>query len=563
MNCKDKGRHASLFFTLLILAAIWCGCSGTTGSESDAGAQTDGADSSAVSACELPNPRRAVVSEDLAHPVDISVDGSFELGTADIQIFDHPQGRFELPTIERSQDAAHTGDWGYAMAAGPGEAAQFMFRGNVDKGEDIEFSFWARSTGDPQEVRLVVIWEAGVEIVGNPAIGPETTIESEWTQITYTTGTTDGVQTALFGLAVNQNMELYVDDFSIGVPVWQMAEYESDAITVGGIEVPAEPVAPTYFSILIHIEDPSALGLREEFFFVQSAVFQRLAQVLHEHGGFLTIQPEEDWIRGAVDSGFDPTMLSDLTTSFGVQYSTHTHGPNCKDLDEVPRSANDCNSNPEWDSAVYDNDILTYVGNLRDLISSAAGIPVSDHNGNFDFREAGRFSEIDMLTWSAFKNKNTQRTYDYLYNNPWRPTEGNALDDIEPFVTHDPTTGIVYVPGVGSALTTHHENVLLRAAPIVSQFIQHADPDRVNTLYLLTHIGKFYSRDNDANYIAYNADTGEITYSAEFEQHLSYWDDMLTDLIDPLVEAGYLEWASIPQMGEHYVAWEQACAAGE
>ena len=562
MNSNDSGMRASLFFALLMLAAF--GCGGTTGETgTDAGAQGDGADTTVVPACELPNPRRAVVSEDLLHPVDISIDGSFELDTADVQIFDHPQGRFELPTTERSHDAAHTGDWGYLLEAAPGEAAQFMFRGNVDKGEEIEFSFWARSLGDPLEVRLAVIWERGIEIVGNPAVGPETTVGSEWTQVSYTTSTTDGVQTALFGLAVNQNTGLHVDDFSIGVPTWRMAEYDEGAITVGGIPVPAEPIAPTYFTILIHIEDPSALQLREEYFWAQSAVFERLAEVLHEHGGFLTIQPEEDWIRGAVDSGFDPTMMSDLTTNYGVQYSTHTHGPNCKDDDEVPRSANDCSSNPDWDDAVYDNDILTYVGNLRDLISSAAGIPVTDHNGNFDFREASRFSEINMLTWSAFKNKNTQRTYDYFYNNPWRPTEGNALEDIEPFVTHDPTTGIVYVPGIGSALTTHHENLEVRAAPIVSQFIQHADPNRVNTFYLLTHIGKFYSREDNTEYIAYDAGTGEITYSAEFEAHLSYWDDFLTDVIDPLVEAGYLTWASIPQMGEHYIAWEQACTTAE
>ena len=95
---------------------------------------------------------------------------------------------------------------------------------------------------------------------------------------------------------------------------------------------------------------------------------------------------------------------------------------------------------------------------------------------------------------------------------------------------------------------------------MLSQFIHSADPDRVNTFYTVTHVGHYYSRTGDPNYLVYDADTGEMTFSPEFERHMQYWDDMLTELVDPLVEQGYLEWTSIPEMGELYLAREAACA---
>ena len=33
----------------------------------------------------------------------------------------------------------------------------------------------------------------------------------------------------------------------------------------------------------------------------------------------------------------------------------------------------------------------------------------------------------------------------------------------------------------------------------------------------------------------------------------------MTELIDPLVAEGYLQWTSLPEMGELYRAWEESC----
>jgi hypothetical protein len=137
----------------------------------------------------------------------------------------------------------------------------------------------------------------------------------------------------------------------------------------------------------------------------------------------------------------------------------------------------------------------------------------------------------------------------------------NALRDLDGFLSHDPETKIVYIPGWGQALTRHPERVSERFKPMLSQFLRFADSQRVNSFYVVTHVSHFYSRVGDPNYLKYDPNSGEMIYSEEFLQHLAYWDNMLSEVIDPLVEAGYLQWTSLPEIGELYREWERVCAA--
>lgn len=262
-----------------------------------------------------------------------------------------------------------------------------------------------------------------------------------------------------------------------------------------------------------------------------------------------------------------PGLLVELARDYNVVYSTHTHGPHCSDDAGRLRSYTDCKHNqdtPGWDQTpnAYENPwVVQYVTSLRDLLEEASATHVTDHNGNWEFAEAGTLAEIPMLTWSAYKNRYNQSTYDVLINNPWRPTECNADRQIERFLTHDPNTPIVYIPGWGQNVARYLDQLQTRMPPILSQSIRHADPDRVNTFYVVTHVGSFEPRDGEGTdtYITYNTETGEPTYSDEFVQDLQYWDDLLTEVIDPLVAEGYLQWTSLPEMGELYLEWEKNC----
>ncbi|MBN1995875.1 MAG: hypothetical protein JW953_24525 [Anaerolineae bacterium] len=515
----------------------------------------DSKDSSSPSngACTNPNPHRAVVSQELLEFRNVLLDGSFEEGLAEVVIDETDQ-----KSMGRVQAAARTGSWGYAIQAGPNKGATFAIKAYIEKGEVTRYSFWVRSLNGQAMLRPKIYWVMEQAALDEPWLAEPARIGPEWTQVSFAVENTRGIRYALLSVEVEPNTRLHLDDVQVESTFWRLAEIEGPGRVMGGIKVPARPVAPVHISFLIHIEDPALIQNNETFFRLKTAVFRELARTFYEHGGRLTIQPEQDWPMAA-ENKFEPGLLADLAEQYNVVYSTHTHGPNCRDDRSKLRSAEDCNQNPAWDRQLKEEDVLEYVGELRALLSQASGLTVTDHNGNWDFAQTSRYADISILTLSGYKNKHNQATYDRLINNPWRPGQVNANENIEAFLTHHPETKVIYIPGWGQAATRHPERVLPRLRPMISQFIAHADPERVNTFYAILHVDHFYSRAGNPDYIAYNEATGEITYSAEFEQHLQAWDDMLTELIDPLVAEGYLEWTSIPQMGVLYLEWEAAC----
>lgn len=529
------------------------------------------ADCAASANCNAPNPQRALV-QDLVEWHNWLEDGGFEAGQTEIIVTKHSQGALSLGQAVRSTEAARLGSYGYALIAGANQGLTFSVRSYLDKPEGVRFSFWARSPGGEATLQPTVTWvERGNEDQPGQLHIPEQTfvIGPDWTQVSFETEVSKILRYALLNIEVGPNTALHIDDVRIEQELWQMAEYADDSRVVGGIPVPTEPVAPTHFSVLIHIEDPTLLQTSEGFFQGRSAVFTELARLLHEHGGFLTIQPEEDWVMAA--ERFAPGLLEGLAQDYGVQYSTHTHGPHCRDDEGRLRSCTDCEQNKYtagWDQSVNDYDypeVIEYVGNLQGLISEAAGISVTDHNGNWECDRATELSKLGYETWSAYKNWETQRTYQVLINNPWRPGQVNADDNAEQWLTHDPSTDIVYIPGWGQNLTRWHERAQEKLAPILSQWISHADPDRVNTFYLMLHVGIFDSRyqEGDDTYTVFDDTAGTLTLSDEFNSQMAYWDKLLTELIDPLVTEGYLQWTSLPEMGELYLQWEQDSCHGE
>jgi hypothetical protein len=324
-------------------------------------------------------------------------------------------------------------------------------------------------------------------------------------------------------------------------------------------------VAPLNIAILIHMEDPVALHDIESFFFKESAKFEELARILYNHGGQLTIQAEEDWFLGL--EKFAPDLAARFVQEYDVVFSTHTHGPHCIDNEGRLRSLTDCNYNkddPTWDQSPNSYEypwVIDYVRAQKVLAEAATGTMITDHNGNWEFIQSSRFAEIPMLTWSAFKSHYDQRTFDVLVNNPFRPSEVDPHPNPEGFLTHDPDNPIIYIPGWGQAITRHEERLLDRMGSMISQFIKHTSPDRVNTFYVVTHVGILQARDEkqDGQYLRYEPSSGDVTLGTEFISDLAYWDQMLTELIDPLVAEGYLQWTSLPEMGEKFIQWEQRC----
>ena len=513
----------------------------------------------------VPNPVRAVISEDLLEWRDGLEDGGFEEGTACLTLLDLA-GSLTRASVVRSKETARSGAWGLKVVAGAGQGIVLGLRTTIEKGEDVRFSLWARSSGGAVSVPVRVL---GVEKIGAApttlyTLPERFAVGSDWTRLEFAIDNRRGLEYAILALDVGANTTLLIDDAMAEGTQWRMADPVDGGRIVGGVNVPAESVAPVHFAIVIHIEDPSLLQQQEAYFLEVTAIFTEMARILHEHGGFLTIQPEEDWAMGA--QRFAPTALADLARDFGVVYSTHTHGPNCIDPDGRPRSVEDCNRSDRlagWTPSVEgccDSTVPVYVDNLQELLSTVSGIEVSDHNGNWEYTNPNALGAVGVETWSAFKNNQTQRTFDALLNNPWRPSAVSARDNPSEFLVHDPATQVVYIPGWGQSLTQNLERVSARLAPIASQFIRFADPERINTFYVVTHVGHFES-DDGTEYIHVDEASGRLTYSAAFLRDLKYWDVALTEIIGPLVAEGYLQWTSLPEMGRLYVEWERQYGA--
>ena len=509
----------------------------------------------------LPNPLRATVSTDLMAWHNWLEDGGFEDGEDAMRVLDHPVASLSPASVSRIAEAARSGEYGLRIEAAAGEGLLFALRGKIEKGESTRCTFWARSLDRPERLEIEVLGVESGRSEPRTLYRPDAPFEigTDWTQVQFTFRNTRGVEAALIAIDIGPDRTIDIDDAAIEAEQWSNPSVCRLERTVGGIPVPLTPTAPVYFNVLIHVEDPHQMTRNAAYFHEKTAVFAEIARTMHEHGGFLTIQPEEDWPMAAL--AFAPATLSDLARNFDVVYSTHTHGPACVDADGRLRSngdCSDCRDCDDWQRIETDTDPYTpqYVGALREMISDVSGTDVSDHNGNFHYGNTAALADVGVSTWSAFKNHNTQSTFDRLFTNPWRPTECDAIESPEVFQTHDPEGSVIFVPGWGQAITRHPERVHERLAAMLSQVLCHADPDRVNTFYIVTHVDHYRGEDGEP-YIDVDGRTGRVTVHDAFRRDLGYWEETLTELVDPLVAEGYLEWKSLPDIGRLFVEWEE------
>ena len=506
----------------------------------------------------VPNPIRAVVSTELEVPWEILEDGGFEAGEREIRtVSPYIDSAPAAPAIEWTEESVHSGARAYKIENGP-DTVEFSIWVDPDKAEAITFSCWVRTAAASTSLRPFIVFES-TRLVAGPEYGDAHTVDTDWTRVSFTTSSTKGFRFAHAGIEVPPNVILYVDDVSVTVPVWK--EPDPTGTVIGGVNVPAEPVAPVSICFSIHIEDPQNLITDEAFFWKKTAVFEELAKLFHDHNGFLNIQPELEW--ALASERYAPTKLAELAEAYGVTYSTHTHGPVCKGPNGTLYGGGYCEAHhhqpSDHDTRITEQDIATYIQTRRIKFEVLSGIQITDHNGNFDMVDKNLLHTIGVRTLSVFKNEETQRTYDALITNPWRPSNGNALDDISVFLQHNPTGKLIYVPGVGANLTKRHERVSLKVSRFAGQFINYAERERVNAMNLVLHVDAFLPDDpaDDLDYIrVQGGGNPSITYSDEFLYHLGCWDDALTQIIDPLVENGYMKWATQTEIAEEFVDWE-------
>ncbi|GAB4456553.1 MAG: hypothetical protein OHK0041_21380 [Anaerolineales bacterium] len=302
--------------------------------------------------------------------------------------------------------------------------------------------------------------------------------------------------------------------------------------------------AVLYFTIGMHIEPmgETAQGYtsgskgdyhQPQFFDRQVQDILTVTGIVEAHGGRMTIQAQSPFTSVVVESG--NTILADLAAR-GHEIALHFHedahlGKNSSAL-----------SVQQWCDVMKQE-----IG----LIQQASG--VSDirywSGGNLyaQVYEAAQCAGLDVN--SDWKNPQLQETPLALVGvNPWRPAGGTDGTDFTLFSQHNPNGAVVFLPE-GQYDTTNFASMrrsqdaggdeayfeYLKTQLYAS--LAAAQPGKVNVFHFTVHPGEF--RGNPA-------------------QPFAVIERFLSEVVDPLVASGQVQWATLSQMADAYAAWEAA-----
>lgn len=303
----------------------------------------------------------------------------------------------------------------------------------------------------------------------------------------------------------------------------------------------AEPVL--LFSIGMHIEPlgPTAQGYGGGGTdYRQGPLFERhvqdiltVARIIEAHGGRMTVQAQSPFTQVATERG--NAILADLEAR-GHEIGLHFH-------EDAHLGRNPERLPVETWCAVMQQEIgLIHQAGVKNRIRYWSG-------GNLypGLLEAASCAGLEVN--SDWKNPRTQATDQSLLGvNPWRPAGGPSETDLSAFAAHDPTGKIIFLTE-----GMYDPEEFARKRQIIAQGGDHAwfevlrealerslasaRADRVNVFHFTVHPGEFRGDPN---------------------RPFGVIEDFLTNVVDPLVKAGRVRWATFSQMADEFIAWEKA-----
>jgi acetyl esterase/lipase len=303
----------------------------------------------------------------------------------------------------------------------------------------------------------------------------------------------------------------------------------------------SEPVL--LFGIGMHIEP---LGRTAQGYggggadYRQGPLFERhvqdilaVARIVEGHGGRMTVQAQSPFTQVAIERG--NTLLRDLE-AHGHEIALHFHEDAHlgRDPERLPVQA--------WCAVMQEEISYIQRAGAQKKIRYWSG-------GNLytGIVEAASCAGLDVM--SDWKNPRTQRTDLSLVGvHPWRPAGGPSETDLSKFATHDPNGQVIFLPeGAYDPEKFKNKNAIIARGGDQAWFevirealersLESAKADRVNVFHFTVHPGEF---------------RGDPT------RPFGVIEDFLTNVVDPLVKAGKVRWATFSQMADEFIAWEKA-----
>ncbi len=270
-----------------------------------------------------------------------------------------------------------------------------------------------------------------------------------------------------------------------------------------------------------------------QFFQRQVEDILTVTNMVEAHGGRMTIQAQSPFTTVAIESG--NTILADLAAR-GHEIALHFHED--AHLGQNPEAL----SVQQW-CEVMKQEIayLTQASGVTDIRCWSGG------NLYPDVYAAAACAGLDVN--SDWKNPKTQTTDLSLVGvNPWRPAGGTDGTDFSLFTQHDPNGAIIFLPEGQydqsnfasmrrSQDTGGDEAYFNYLASQLYASLEAAQPGKVNVFHFTVHPGEFRG-DRNAPFAVI--------------------EKFLTEVVDPLVASGQVQWATFSQMADAYAAWEAA-----
>jgi len=256
-----------------------------------------------------------------------------------------------------------------------------------------------------------------------------------------------------------------------------------------------------------------------------------LAAAVEDHGGLLTVQAQTAFTTSAIR--FGNSILSDFEDS-GHEIALHFH-------ENVHLGNGDETLSPEvWTAVMQEQIEIIHHAGVENPVNYWSG-------GNLYPQVLEAAAGAGLSINSDWKNPNTQSTPETLMGiHPWRPAGGTDGNDIDAFATHDSEGSVIFLPGgIVDPVAFANKNLIrvtdglegwldvLEEALLAS--LEAARTDRVNVFHFTMHPGEFVGDPN-----------------APYEM----FADFLDDVVDPLVAAGRIQWATFSQMADAFEAWE-------
>jgi hypothetical protein len=285
--------------------------------------------------------------------------------------------------------------------------------------------------------------------------------------------------------------------------------------------------APLLMTIVVHIE-PSESYLKETMYSRDASRLRRVADLIYAHHGKMTVQTQPPFLDMAQTLG---DMIHQDLALMGNEIALHLHEDEYvgKDGDRLPVE-----------------EYVVAMTELQERIFEVTGQLATTWGGGNTYIHMWEAAALSgYQTNCNYKNRYTQKSAPgFAVVNPWRPA---GAENEMARIAHDPDNPIVYVP---SGVFPIHCS-MLEAVPrpygyeafdyvtvALRASLESATPGMVNTFYVTFHPGDFLSPEDD-----------EIDYLV--------WDAWLTEIVDPLVADGRLEWSTIGEMADAFASWEE------